>query len=66
MAKFKLPADRVQALQQAQREIHDILPVIDDAEKCGIECQQYRVLVDEVNERITKILQYFGPASLQR
>lgn len=64
-SKYKLPADKVATLKAAQRELHDVLPLIDEAEQCGIECQQYRQLAEEVQERITKILTYFGPGVKQ-
>jgi hypothetical protein len=29
------------------RSLHDLMPVLDRAEACGIDCQRYRAIADE-------------------
>jgi predicted DNA-binding protein (UPF0251 family) len=60
VGKIKLSAERVAQLRQAQRQLHDILPEMDAAEQCGIECQQFRSLVQEAQNKITNLLTHFG------
>lgn len=61
MSKYKLPLEMVAQLQQEQRNLHDILEVIDDAEECGVDCQLYRATQKEAHDRISAILAKFGP-----
>lgn len=58
---FKLPPGEVAKLKEAQRQLHDVLPEIDKAEECGVECQHYRELHAEVGRRLAAILDKFGP-----
>jgi hypothetical protein len=60
MEPVKLSASALSKLKQAQRNIHDILPELDKAEACGIECQQYRQLVADTQQRIESLLTYYG------
>ena len=63
MSKIKLTQEQVIALQTAQRELHDIIPEIDKAEQCGIDCQLYRQLQQEATDRISKMIEHFGPSA---
>lgn len=42
MAVTRLTQDQQNALNQAERILHDALPDIDGLEKCGVDCQQLR------------------------
>lgn len=63
MSKFKLPPERIAALQQAQRDLHDILSDMDEAEECGVDCQNYRMMHQEAAKRIDAILRHYGPSA---
>ena len=58
--QFKLSAEQIADLQQAQRALHDLLPEFDKAEECGIDCQGYRSVTSETNRQIGKMLEYYG------
>lgn len=60
---YRLPGMEYAKLLETERELHDILPEMDKAEECGIECQEYRRLHREAMERIEKIKINFGPDS---
>lgn len=64
--RVKLPPEAVASLQQAQRDLQDILPDIEGAESCGIDCQQYRQTHSEAMERIEALLTNFGPGVATR
>jgi hypothetical protein len=62
MAKIVLTPERIQQLKQAQRNLHDLLPEFDAAEQCGIECQQFRQMAGEAQDKIKALLtNYSGP-----
>lgn len=46
-------------LKDAQRRLHDLLPIVDDAETCGIECQEYRHWINELLEFTQRLEQKF-------
>lgn len=58
--KYRLPDDKIAQLQSDQRRLADLLPMIEDSEACGIECQEYRRVHGEAMERINKLLEKFG------
>lgn len=60
MAKIMLTPERVAELRTAQRNLHDILPEIDRAESCGIECDSYRTMVEQAHEKVTQLLSTYG------
>ena len=45
---FYLDKAQYEKLKSAQTELHDLLPTIDDAEACGIECQALRGVVKAI------------------
>lgn len=47
-------------IKRGQRELHDLLPLIDSAEACGIECHQHRELHNFLSERLAALLKHFG------
>ncbi len=63
MKHITIPKEQFAGLLQAERDLHDLLPEIDKAEECGIECQEFRRVHGEVMENITKLKQNFGPNS---
>lgn len=38
-------------LKDAQRKLADLLPLMDKAERCGIECAQFREVAGELGRR---------------
>lgn len=42
-------------LKLAQRQLHDLLPLIDKADKCGIECAEFRQIGQELGRRLETI-----------
>ena len=35
-------------LDKAQRRLHDVLPLLDSSERCGVDCQEARKVVAEL------------------
>lgn len=62
MAKIKkiLTDEQVAEIDKSLRDLHDILPVIDAAKDCGIECQEMKKERDSMVESLTKMREYFG------
>lgn len=48
-----------EALRKAQRLLHDVAPLIDRAEKCGIGCSELRNLHYGMSESLNLIQQHF-------
>ena len=42
-------------LQDDLRELHDVLPMISDAEQCGVECSVFREVVSELRKQLEMI-----------
>lgn len=61
MSKIKLPPEKITELRQHQRALHDILPELDDVEKCGVDCTPLREMRDTAMDQIEKMITYFGP-----
>lgn len=51
---IKLTTEQLQTLAQAERILHDLLPDIDHAEKCGADCAALRA----ENQRIRDIIHH--------
>lgn len=47
------------SLKSAQRTLHDLLPLIDKAEGCGIECQEFRNVAEELSRRLVSLEEKF-------
>jgi ribosome assembly protein YihI (activator of Der GTPase) len=60
---FTISKEEHLGLLEAQRQLTDILPEIDKAEECGIDCQAYRSQHADALQQITNILKNFGPKS---
>ena len=52
---FYLDKAQYEKLKSAQTELHDLLPTIDDAEACGIECQALRGVVKSNLDVLTEM-----------
>jgi len=46
-------------IAQAQRDIHDAMPFLDDVEGCGVNCQQQRELLDVLAKTLAEIEKRF-------
>ena len=46
-------------LKKAQRKLHDLLPMIDDADACGTDCEAFRSVVNEIGKQLGEIEQRF-------
>lgn len=42
-------------LKDLQRKLHDLLPICDDAEACGVETAAWRGLIEETQRTLTEI-----------
>ena len=47
------------AVQEAKRTIHDLLPQLDKAENCGIECAEIRQVAEAFRTRLEAIEKNF-------
>jgi hypothetical protein len=47
------------SLIKAERELHDVLPDIDSAEACGLDCTAYRDAVLRLQESFSSVKQHF-------
>lgn len=63
MAKITLTAEQEVELKQAQRALHDVLSEIDKAERCGIDCMQYRAVQQSAASSIQNLLAQYGSGS---
>lgn len=61
MARPTLTAAEVASLKQSQRKLNEYLPVFDDMEACGKDCQAFRQLFAQQNQQITELLNRFSP-----
>lgn len=46
-------------LQEAQRVLGDTVELLDKAERCGIDCQAFRMIHGELSSRLAKLQQEF-------
>jgi ribosome assembly protein YihI (activator of Der GTPase) len=60
MATFKLDSVQIAELKSAQRALHDLLADLDTAEKCDIDCQEYRKIQQAAYDRITRLIENYG------
>lgn len=49
-------------LRVSQRRLHDVLPLIDKAEKCGIDVTDLRAGHGHLSTRLQAFLEHFGNA----
>ncbi len=50
---------QLEALKQSQRALHDLLPTIDKAESCGVECSAFRAIAQDLATRLANIERHF-------
>lgn len=53
-------------LQEARRKIHDLLPMFDRAQNCGIDCDELRQAAEELRNRLESIEREFMTPSPSR
>lgn len=59
--------DDVQEMKQARRTLDEVLPLMDKAEKCGIECQVFRTVRDTVAEQLVNLeKEFMGPGQIAK
>jgi len=56
-----LNADHYDKLVAAQRQYHDLLPEMDRAEKCGVDCQHQRAMAKKHFDAISNLLAEYFP-----
>ena len=47
--------DDVQEIKQARRTLDEVLPLIDKAEKCGVDCQVFREVRDQKDDELKNL-----------
>lgn len=57
--KNPLSKSDYQNVLQRQRELHDLLPLIDSAEKCGLPCDEFREVHRFLTEKFNAIIREF-------
>lgn len=60
-SKFRLTTDKYRELLASERALHDLLPEMDAAQDCGIDCQAYREIHAQAMEKIAKLKTYYAP-----
>lgn len=63
MTQYNMPVEVWNQLSQAERELHDALPLLDGMEECGIECQDYRRMISAAQKRIEAAKRNFPPVN---
>jgi hypothetical protein len=58
--KIQLTPEQTNAVNQARRLLNDVVPDMDNMEKCGIDCQQFRLEKQRIETGLTNIAHYFG------
>lgn len=59
--QIKLSDEQMAKLKSVQRDLHDLLPLYDSAEECGIDCAMNRQLADQTMRRLQALEKNFGP-----
>lgn len=60
MDPIKLTKQQLADLRTAQRTLHDILPEIDKAGQCGVDCQAILEVHQQAADRINLMLKHYG------
>lgn len=60
-----LTSGHLDLLRKAQKDLHDMIPLMDMAESCGVDCELYRQGHAYATERIAKFINTFFPDHLQ-
>jgi hypothetical protein len=61
VSKVTLSQQQVAANLQAQRSLNELLPVIDDAERCGVDVSGYRAIASGLGEQLRNLNELFSP-----
>ena len=48
-----------ETLKRAQRIVHDVRPMLDDAESCGVDCKMHRQIADDFYKLLEDIQRRF-------
>lgn len=59
-----MPLEVFNRLSAAERELHDALPLLDQMEECGRDCQAFREMVQTALDRTTAAKRNFKPANV--
>lgn len=58
---IRLTADQIARVDASLRDIHDILPDIDRARSCGVNCEEHAEMAAFLQNRLMKLKQEFAP-----
>jgi len=65
-SRIILPSENIVEVQQAQRELTDLLSELDRAEECGVDCQAFRAAAQEALQQGENIIKNYGPGLPKR
>jgi hypothetical protein len=54
-----LDKTHLESVKRAQRSLHDIIPLMDDAEACGVDCISHRKIADDFAKILIEIEKRF-------
>lgn len=57
---IKLTEQETAELNKAERILHDLLPLVDMADECGVECERIRGQIALLREQIEALRTNFG------
>lgn len=57
--KIKLPPEKIAELKTHLRALNDIITDIDNAEACGVDCQEFRRIRDDYYNRAQEIIKRY-------
>lgn len=57
--RLRFSDEAKRSLHDAERKIHDVLPDLEAAEECGVDCQYWRNMTTELQRRIRLIRERF-------
>lgn len=55
-----LTVEQVAEIDKSLRDLHDVMPVLDAAGDCGIDCQAMKDERKSMVEKLSKMKEYFG------
>lgn len=59
-----LNSNHLDLLRSAQRSLNEALPLIDRAEACGLDCQEYRQGHAALSDRVARYITHFFPGQI--
>lgn len=63
MEKVKLTPETYAKLLQNERNLIDIVAELDNAEKCGIDCQRYRAALQAQLAETANLKRFYSPSA---